>query len=108
MLMLREIRKSRGMTMKELGEVVGKSEAAIGLYETGQRKPDYETLLKLGEALNCSVDSILGNNFALTNDEETLLYIFRQFHPERRYAAIQLLSSLLQTENNKADTSVSA
>lgn len=109
MFMLRQIRKSRGLTMAELGKMVGKTESAIGLYEKERRQPDFETLLKLGEALNCSIDSILGNNYALTNEEEQLLYIFRQFQSERRYAAIQILSSLLQTEKNNADTdSVSA
>ena len=48
MFMLREIRKTRGLTMKEVADAVGVTEGAIGLYETGRRKPDYETLLKLG------------------------------------------------------------
>ena len=78
--MLRQIRKSRGLTMKQLGDLVGKSEPAIGLYETGNREPDFETLLKLADVLNCSVDSILGNNFALTADEEYLLYFFRSLN----------------------------
>lgn len=59
MKMLRTIRKSRGLTMKELGKIVGVSESAISQYETGKREADFETLLRLGEALGCSVDQLL-------------------------------------------------
>lgn len=60
MIALRDIRKSRHMTMKELGKKVGVTEAAIGYYETGKRLINYEMLLKLSEALDCSVADILG------------------------------------------------
>ena len=46
------------MTMKELGKLVGVSEAAIGYYETEKRKINYEMLLKLAEALECNVEDI--------------------------------------------------
>ena len=48
MLCLKEIRKARGITARELGEKVGVSESAINLYESGKRKPDYEMLLRIG------------------------------------------------------------
>lgn len=59
MKMLRSIRKQKHMTMKELGALVGVSESAISQYETGKRQADFETLLKLGDALGCSVDYLL-------------------------------------------------
>lgn len=49
------------MTMKELGAVVGLAESTISQYETGKRQPDNETLLKLGEYFNTSVDYLLGS-----------------------------------------------
>lgn len=57
---IREIRKKCGLTMKELGERVGVSESAISQYETGKRQPDYETLLKIADYFNVSVDYLLG------------------------------------------------
>lgn len=59
MKMLRQRRKERGLTMKQLGTLVGVSEAAISNYETGKRQADFETLLKIGDALECSVDYLL-------------------------------------------------
>ena len=59
MIYLRQIRRSRKISMKELGKKVGVSEAAIGYYETEKRKIKYEMLLKLSEALDCTVNDIM-------------------------------------------------
>lgn len=56
---IRKIRKAQKITMKQLGQMVGVTESAIGMYETGKRKPDYEMLLKISEALNCTVNDLL-------------------------------------------------
>lgn len=59
MKMLRIARKKAGLTMKELGNIVGVSESAISQYENGKREADFETVLKIGEALNCTIDYLL-------------------------------------------------
>lgn len=59
MKMLRQRRKEMGLTMKQLGIIVGVSEAAISQYETGKRQADFEMQLKLSDALDCSVDYLL-------------------------------------------------
>lgn len=64
---IRELRKARGMTMKQLGSVVDLAESTISQYETGKRQPDNETLLKLGEFFDVPVDYILGNEMPRTN-----------------------------------------
>lgn len=80
MFMLKHIRELRGMTLKELAELIGQTEGSVAHYEAGRRTPNYETLLKLSDALNCSIDSLCGNNYALTNDEQQLLFFFRQLN----------------------------
>ena len=60
MLKLRELRKNKGITMKELGKLVGVSEAAISQYETGKRQMSNEVLLRLGEFFDVSVGYLLG------------------------------------------------
>ncbi|MDL2214432.1 helix-turn-helix transcriptional regulator [Clostridia bacterium OttesenSCG-928-O13] len=62
MFMLRELRKAKGITMKELGEMVGVAESTISQYETEKREPDFETLLKFGEIFDVSVDFLLRGN----------------------------------------------
>lgn len=57
---IRELRKNRCLTMKQLGEVVDLAESTISQYETGKRQPDNETLLRLGEFFGVTVGYLLG------------------------------------------------
>ena len=59
---IRDLRKAAGMTMKQLGAIIGVAESTMSQYETGKREPDFETLLKLGEYFGVTVDYILGND----------------------------------------------
>ncbi|MBR3379288.1 MAG: helix-turn-helix transcriptional regulator [Bacillus sp. (in: Bacteria)] len=62
MLMIREFRKRTGLTMKQLGAKVGASESSISQYETGRVEPDVETLMKIADALNVTVDDLMGRS----------------------------------------------
>lgn len=59
---LRKLRKTAGLTMKELGKIVGMSESTISLYETGKHEPDIETMAKIADALHVSVDELIGRD----------------------------------------------
>ena len=67
---LKRLRKAKGLTQKELGEMCDVSESMIGLIENGNRKPSYELLLKLGEALDCNVDDLMRGEKNPALDEE--------------------------------------
>ena len=58
---IKKIRELQKLTQKELGNMLGVTDAAIGLWENGKRDPSYETLLKIGEALNCSVSDLMSD-----------------------------------------------
>lgn len=79
MILIREYRTRLGMTMKELGDKVGVTESAISLYELGKRKPDYEMLLKLSEALNTDVNHLLGkglyDDLQRIAEDENITYV---------------------------------
>ena len=49
---IRRIRKERGLTIKQLGDMVGVSESYIRAYEYGRRNPKESSLKRLAEALN--------------------------------------------------------
>ncbi len=59
---LRQLRKSKGVTMKDVATAIGVSEATVSLYERGLRSPSYEILLKLGEYFGVSVDYLLNGH----------------------------------------------
>jgi len=57
-----ELRKSRGLTQKQLGQQFGLAESTISLYEAGKRQPDYETLSRLADYVGVSIDYLLGRS----------------------------------------------
>lgn len=57
---MRAIRKSHGLTMRQLGETIGASESSISLYETGKQSPDITMLCRIADALHVSTDELLG------------------------------------------------
>lgn len=56
---IRVLRKQKSITMRELGKILGVAESTISQYETGKREPSNETLLRLAEFFNVSVDYII-------------------------------------------------
>ena len=62
---IRELRKKKGITMKQLGEVVDLAESTISQYETGKREPDNETLLKISEYFEVTVGYLIGAEEAI-------------------------------------------
>ena len=57
---LRKFRELRGMTQAQMGVRSAVGAASISHFETGQRTPALGTLIKLADALNVTVDALLG------------------------------------------------
>lgn len=66
---IRKIRKLRGLTLKELGNMLGVSETNIRAYESGKRNPKYETIKRFASALEVDVSALRGYK------EERITYI---------------------------------
>ena len=66
-------RKRAGLTQKQLGAEIGVTYAAISNYETGKRQIEYETALKLGEILDCTVAEIYGQEELRPRSQESAL-----------------------------------
>lgn len=62
---LRELRRGTGLTQGELGEKIGISASAIGMYEQGRREPDNETLGKFCKFFDIKSDYLLMTNAVL-------------------------------------------
>lgn len=56
---LRELRKDKKLSQRELGEIFGLSESTIGMYERGQRFPDFDILVKFADFFDTTTDYLL-------------------------------------------------
>lgn len=57
---IKEIRKQKGLTQKQLGDLCGIADANIRKYENGKQNPKIETLQKIAAALGCSLVALTG------------------------------------------------
>ena len=53
------LRERRGLSQYQLGALVGKSDKAVSKWENGASKPRIDTIKKLSEVLDVSVDELL-------------------------------------------------
>lgn len=62
MLRLKELREGLGYTQAKMAEELGCLQTTYQRYESGDRTPSYEVLLRVSDAFNVSVDYLLGKN----------------------------------------------
>ena len=59
---LKKIRIARGLTQYEIAEFINVSQVVYSKYETGKSEPSYDTLTKLANYFDVSVDYLLDYN----------------------------------------------
>ena len=59
---LQKIRNSKELSQSDLAHKIGLKPAAVSHFETGQRKPPFETLMNLADALSVSIDYLCGRD----------------------------------------------
>ena len=57
---LKSMRESRHMSQKELATAFSVTQGTVGNWESGTREPNFDTLSKLADYFDCSVDYLLG------------------------------------------------
>ncbi len=71
---LRNLRENKGIKQEDLGKILDLSASTIGMYEQGRRQPDNETLIRMADFFNVSVDYLLGKtevrNYTEPYDDE--------------------------------------
>lgn len=65
---LRECMERKGITQKELSDSIGKTRQAVNFYTLGETVPDADTLIKISNRLDVSVDYLLGLSDAAALD----------------------------------------
>jgi transcriptional regulator with XRE-family HTH domain len=101
---IKELRLSKGMTLEEVGDIVGVGKSTVRKWETGaisDMKRDKIPLL--AEALSTTPAYLLGwfehepieNNIKITEDEQKLLDLFRRVPEDKQQMLIQMIQVAL-------------
>ena len=56
----RKIREQSGLTQQQMADKLGVSRSAIGMYENGEREPNFETLELMADTFNVDMNYLLG------------------------------------------------
>lgn len=102
--MLNDIKKFRiaaKMKQTELAKFLNVGATTISNWETGYSAPDIESLKKMSELFNCSIDELLGAEKAPTvkNDGERTVLDITSLSPENRDRLEDYLHLLLDSQN---------
>lgn len=57
---LKELRKEKGISQLKLAMDLSMNQNTISRYETEERQADYETLIKIADYFNVSIDYLFG------------------------------------------------
>ena len=76
---IRRIRLERNLTQKQLGELLGTSEAYIRAYESGRRNPKPATLKKIADVLDVNSEVLENSSFDAVTAMHRLFQLFRQY-----------------------------
>jgi transcriptional regulator with XRE-family HTH domain len=67
-----QLRKEKDLSRDELGEKIGTSGAIVGRYERNDMKPSIEIAAKIAEALEVSLDYLVGISSELIKDKKMI------------------------------------
>ncbi|MCW3490226.1 helix-turn-helix domain-containing protein [Dethiobacter alkaliphilus] len=96
---LRKVREEKGYTQSQLAGLINLSQQTIGHYELGRAKPDLETLQRIADIFNCSVDYLLGRTDIKNNHPTETKY--QEFENCLRNSSIKLDGVILDDEDKQ-------
>ncbi len=69
---LKQLRKDFKLTQEELSKKLSSSRSTIAGYETERKEPDYETLKKIADFFNISIDYLLGRTDVRSQEQNSI------------------------------------
>ena len=63
------IRKQKSMTQQKFADYIGIKRSSLGAYEEGRAKPNYETVSRISEKFNISLDKLLKSDLSAIADK---------------------------------------
>lgn len=107
---LRELRIESELLQSDIAKIIDKSERTVGFYETGERDMGTETLAKLSDFFNVSIDYLLGksnirNPKRIDINEIDIAFAsgIKGLNKENQEIAKNIIEGLLAKQKNEED-----
>ena len=102
---LKKIRLENNLTQEEMAKIINKSSVAYGYYESGRNEPDIETLKKIADYFDVSLDFLCGRPrpydlpSTATKDQKEAINLILQLNTINTIKAISYCAGLLAGQN---------
>ena len=108
MFRIKELRLEQNLTQRELAQKIYSTDKNIWAYENKIATPPLETLVKLADFFNCSIDYLIGrtddfgniniinSNGELAHDEKQVLCDYKKLSPKLQALLIEYLGKLVE------------
>lgn len=101
---LKYLRTQKGLSQYKLAEILGVNQQSINAYENRGIEPDLETLIKIADYFNTSIDFLVGrveivNRLDITKDEELLLTEYRRLPPLQKNSVYDIVANLQKSDS---------
>jgi transcriptional regulator with XRE-family HTH domain len=91
---LKQLRESHNLSTRELGEIVGVSNATISRYETGKRDPDLMTAHNMANYFGVTIEYLTGED--ISTDIESLIQTYSKLSDNAKIEAIRYITYLYE------------
>lgn len=100
---LLELRKQKDLTQQELANKLYLTQNGYASYETGRTEPNIQTLCKLADFYNVSLDYLIGREFKndigyLTDKQYSAVLLLKQLNNDNLNKEIGRLSALVEMQ----------
>jgi len=100
---IKELRKQNKKTQEEIAKIIGITSVGYSHYESERSEPNIETLIKLADYYDVSLDYLVGRRYAndlgyLTKDQKEFFKLFLQLDEFKQSKVAGYVSGMLERE----------
>ena len=101
---LKSLREDAAVSQKQLADAIGVSQQSINKYENHNIEPDIETMIRIADYFNTSVDYLIGHSsvkhkiekvtaYELNAEESRIVDAYRKLSPKQRFCIATVIDS---------------
>lgn len=102
---LKKLRENNNLTQQQMADILNIQRPTYTRYETGERQPDFELLIRIAQHFNVSIDYLLGNEAKLPEKDtsslsDKIIEVFNRLDEEKQNTVLAY-AEFLASQNNQ-------